>query len=395
MKQQLKTHITSPPQDLTLNRGSVALEPSLASRSSVSSANDYSATIFSSSKTILELGIAARLLAEQDDPMLTPEFFLASLSVGWRPKVVCVYSPRGVVGILYAKERVIWGIPTGIVYADGSLSGALVANPLHKQNALRVAIETLLTSPGIRGVRLRVPQHSLELDAAREMNEFRSPNARYESSEYHDSPVWKHHAHLPLADTYDRFLDGLGSKTRRNFRHYRRRFETSGHKFIERLSMDELRSATLDLIPKSEFTSGWQQLDFEAPLVTVAAANRPLAIGLKHQNGEWLGVLGGWFTPNGAVLRIQLNNERDFGSDSLSLVLRGFLIELLINQGLRELVIWSDTGPPLSRYVSYVPTVGIRFDVPKYTWRIAGWFVSAVLPILPRRLAAAAQWVVA
>jgi hypothetical protein len=198
-----------------------------------------------------------------------------------------------------------------------------------------------------------------------------------------------------LADTYDRFLDGLGSKTRRNFRHYRRRFETSGHHFIERLSMDELRAATLDLIPKSEFTSRWQQLDFEVPLETVAAANRPLAIGLKHQNGEWLGVLGGWFTPSGAVLRIQLNNERDFGSESLSLVLRGYLIELLIRQGLQELVIWSDTGPPLSRYVSYVPTVGIRFDVPKYSWRIAGWFISAIMPVLPKRLAAAAQWVIA
>jgi hypothetical protein len=394
MKQQLKTQVPPKPE-LTLRPGSLAPEPSLASHSTVSSANDYSAIIMSSSKTILELGIAARLLAEQDDPMLTPEFFLASLSVGWRPRVVCVYNSRGVVGILYAKERVIWGIPTGIVYADGSLSGALVASPLHKQNSLRVAIETLLASPGIRGVRLRVPQHSLELDAAREMNDFRSPNAHYESSEYHDSPVWKHHAHLPLANTYDQFLDGLGSKTRRNFRHYRRRFETSGHQFIERLSMEELHSATLDLIPKSEFTSRWQQLDFEAPLDTVAAANRPLAIGLKHQNGEWLGVLGGWFTPSGAVLRIQLNNERDFGSESLSLVLRGYLIELLIRQRLQELVIWSDTGPPLSRYVSYVPTVGIRFDVPKYSWRVAVWMISAIMPVLPKRLAAAAQWVIA
>jgi hypothetical protein len=395
MKPQLNTLVLAKPQELTLNRGSLALESSFASHPTASATNDYSGVILSSSTGILQLGSVARRLAQQDDPMLTPEFFLASLSVGWRPRVVSVCNPRGVIGILYAKERVIWGIPTGIVYADGSLSGTLVANPLQKQNALRVAIETLLASPGIRGVRLRVPQQSAELDAAREMIDTRSPNARYNSSEYHDSPLWKHHAHLPLAGTYDQFLDGLGSKTRRNFRHYRRRFETSGHTFVERLSMDELHSATLDLIPKSEFTSRWQQLDFGMPLDTVAAANRPLAIGLRHQNGEWLGVLGGWFTPSGAVLRIQLNNERDFASDSLSLVLRGYLIELLIRQGLQELVIWSDTGPPLSRYVSYVPTVGIRFDVPTYSWRVAARFISAIMPVLPKRLAAAARWVIA
>jgi hypothetical protein len=332
---------------------------------------------------------------QQDDPMLTPEFFLASLSRGWRPRVVAVYNGRDVVGIMYTKERVISGIPTGIVYADGNMGGTLVANLLHQQNAFRVAIETLLASPGIRGVRLRVLPHSAELDAAREMNDSRSPNAHYYSSEYHNSPLWKYDAHLPLPDTYDQFLEGLGGTTRRNFRHSRRRFETSGHSFIERLSMNELRSATLDLIPKSEFTSRWQQQEFEVPLDMVAAANRPLAIGLKHHSGEWLSVIGGWYRPRGAVLRIQLNNERDFGSDSLSIVLRAYLIELLIRQGLEELVIWSETGPPLSRYVSYVPTVGVRFDVPTYSWRLAALFISAIMPLLPRRLAAAAQWVIA
>jgi len=126
----------------------------------------------------------------------------------------------------------------------------------------------------------------------------------------------------------------------------------------------------------------------------VAAARRPLAIGLKHHNGEWLSVIGGWYKPHGAVLFLQHNNNRDFGPYSLSVVLRAYLIESLIRERLNELVMWADTGPPLSRYVTYTPTIGVHLDVPTYVWRVARGFISTVGPWLPRRLASAAQWVV-
>src|SRR6266403_33364 len=188
-------------------------------------------------------------------------------------------------------------------------------------------------------------------------------------------------------------LEGLGSTTRHNFRYYRRRFEASGHRFIARLSMEELRSVALDLFPKSKFTAQRQPMNIQSDLNMVAAASQPLAIGLRHRGGEWLSVIGGWYRPGGAVLCFQCNNEGDFGPDSLSVVLRAYLIELLILQGREELVIWGDTGPPLSRYVSDVPTIGVRLDVPTYWWRAARLFVSRVGPRLPRRLAAAAQWI--
>src|SRR4029077_6642516 len=117
----------------------------------------------------------------------------------------------------------------------------------HQENAFRVAIETLLESPDVRGVRLRVPPGSRELDALRKLVGSKSINAQYSSVLHNDSPLWKYHAHLPLADNYDQFLKRLVSTTRHNFRYCRRRFEASGHKFIELLSIDELRSAVLDL----------------------------------------------------------------------------------------------------------------------------------------------------
>jgi hypothetical protein len=342
---------------------------------------------------IRQLKNAARRLMQQDDPMLDPEFFLASLTKGWAPRVVAVHKSGDLVGIVYGRERIISGVPTGIVYADGSLGGMFLGNPADQQDAIRAAMETLFAFPRIRGVRLRVLRCSRELEAIRQLVASRSLDVQYSPLEHDDSPLWKYHAHLALDDTYDQFLKRLGSTTRHNFRYYRRRFEAAGHTFIEHLSVEELRSVALELGPKSKYASPVRQMFIERDLKVVAATRRPLAVGLKHHSGEWLSVIGGWYRPEGAVLCFQCNNELDFGGDSLSIVLRAYLIELLIRQGLKELVIWADTRPPLSRYVSYAPTIGIRLDIPTFSWRVARSLISTVTPHLPKRLAAAAQWI--
>jgi hypothetical protein len=356
-------------------------------------AGGYSGVLLSSAAKIRELKEVASQLARHFEPLLDPELFLSSVSQGWAPKVVLVHTGRDVAGILYAKERVISGIRTGVVYADGSLDGMLLATERHRQDALRVALETLLSSPGIRGVRLRLLRGGGDLDAIGQLAVSRSLDVQYSLIEHDVSPLWKYHAHLPLADTYDRFLGRLGSTTRRNFRHYRRRFEASGHQFIDRLSLDELRSAALELASKSKLVTAWRQTEIENGLKMVVAAGQPLAMGLKHRDGEWLSVIGGWYRPRGAVLCLQCNNDSDFAPDSLSIVLRAYLIESLIGQSLEEMVMWADTRPPLSRYVSYAPAVGVRLDLPTCSWRVARLLISTAKPLLPKRLAAVAQWI--
>jgi hypothetical protein len=355
--------------------------------------NNFSGVVLSSNAEIRRLRELARPLIQGDDATLDPEFFLASMTKGWRPRVVAVYSAGAIVGIMYTKERVISGIPTGIVYGDGSLGGMLLSNPVHQQSVFRVATELLLASPRIRGARLRILKFSREFDTIRQLIASRSVDGHCSPIGHNDSPLWKYHAHLQLTDTYEQFLEGLGSTTRHNFRYYRRRFEAAGNSFIENLSTHELRSVALDLRPKSKFTAQLRLADFERSLNMVTAARRPLAVGLKHRDGKWLSVLGGWYRPGGAVLRFQCNHDRDFDGDSLSTVLRAYLIEHLIQQGLKELVIWGDTGPPLSRYVSYPPTIGVRLDVPTISWRLARLCMSKVGPRLPRRLASAVRWV--
>ena len=358
-----------------------------------SSTNNFSGVVLSSSAEIRRLGEVARPLIQKDEAMLDPQFFLASMTKGWGPRVVAVYNAGDLVGIMYTKERVISGIPTGIVYGDGSLGGILLSNPVHQQSAFRVATEMLLASPGIRGLRLLVLRSSGEYDAVRQLIASRSVDGGCSSVENNYAPLWKIHDHLPLTATYEQFLEGLGSTTRHNFRYYRRRFEASGNTFMEILSMDEFRAVARELRPKSKFTAQSALADFENCLDMVTATRRPLAVGLKHRDGKWLSVLGGWYRPGGAVLRFQCNYDVDFNADSLSTVLRAYLIEHLIRLGLKELVIWGGTRAPLSRYVSNPPTIGVRLDVPSFAWRAARMCMAKVGPHLPRRLASAVRWI--
>jgi len=328
----------------------------------------------------------------QPDAIINPRFFLASVSKGWKPRVVAVSRAGALVGVMYAKERVISGVPTGVVYADGSLDDIFLAGPEHREDAFCVAVETLLACSRIRGVRLRLLRGSSELAAIRRLVASRPIDSRYFRIKYRALDLWKFHAHLELPESYEQFLARLGGTARHNFRYYRRRFEKAGHRLVQNLSLEELRVAATSLAEKSKFAEVPQPNEFEGMLRMMEATGRPLAIGLRHHNGEWLSVIGGWYRPDGAVLLFQMNNDRDFSRDSLSVVLRGFLIEALISQGLKEFVIWADTGPPLSRYVTYRPTIGVHLDRPTFAWRTARFFLSRGRPWMPKRLAWAAQW---
>jgi hypothetical protein len=317
------------------------------------------------------------------DIMFEPAFYLASLTEGWVPRVVVVRRGSELAGIVYAKERVLSGRRLGIVYADLTFGSILVGDPLESADTFRVALATLLGYPGIRGVRLRVRRHSPELAAVRELLALTRLDAHF--SRVND------HAVLSLPRTYEQLLLNFGTTTRHNFRYYRRRCEAAGHVYVDNVPLHDLRSAACDLeatcgkpIPRGSVDR----------LVNMAAtAERPLAVGLRHRNGDLLSVICGVYRQTAGVLLLQLNNDRDFGEFSLSTVLRGYLIESLIQQRMDEFVIWAGTGPPLSRYVKYIPTLGIHLDSPSYLWRLLRISVSKFGPLLPEKLRPDARWV--
>jgi hypothetical protein len=343
----------------------------------------YSAVVLSSVAEIQSLQPLVRRSLLQNDIMLDPEFFLASVSEGWAPRVVAVRHGNELAGVVCAKERILRGPRLGVVYADLTFGSTLLGDPLEQQDTFLIALETLLASAGTRGVRLRVRRRSPELAAVRKL----LASSRLD---VHFSRV-KDHASLSLPGTYEQLLLSFGYTTRHNFRYYRRRFETAGHVYLDKLSLDELRLAAFYLEQKCSKPS--QPHSIDRLLKMTAAADRPLAVGLKHRNGEWLSIIGGVYRPAAGVLLLQLNNDREFPRDSLSVVLRGYLIESLIQQGMKEFIIWAGTAPPLSRYVTQIPTLGIYLDSPEYKWRFVRGLVSKFGPWLPRQLKQDASWI--
>jgi len=194
-----------------------------------------------------------------------------------------------------------------------------------------------------------------------------------------------------LPDTYEELLMSLGPTTRRNFRYYRRRFESAGHVYLENLSLDELRSAAFQLDPKSKIPSRPHSID--RFLKMTASAERPLAAGLKHRNGEWLSIICGVYRPAAGMILMQLNNDREFPKESLSVVLRGYVIESLINQGMKTLDFWASTTRPLSRYARKIPTLGIYLDSPECLWRMVRGVVSKLGPWLPGEIEQQVLWI--
>jgi len=350
---------------------------------SPSAIKGYSAVVLSSVAEIQSLQPLVRGSLPQNDILLDPEFFLASVAEGWAPRVVAVSHGSELAGVVYARERILRGRRLGIVYADLTFGSILFGDPLEQQDTFLIALETLLASAGIRGMRLRVRRRSPELAAVRK-------HLASSRLDVHFARV-KGHASLSLPSTYEQLLLSFGYTTRHNFRYYRRRFETAGHVYLDNLSLDELRSAAFYLEPKCSIPSRPHSTD--RLLKMMATADRPLAVGLKHRNGEWLSIIGGVYRPGAGVLLLQLNNDREFPRASLSVVLRGYLIESLIHEGRKEFIIWGGTGGPLFRYVTYIPTLVIYLDSREYKWRLVRTLVSRFGPWLPRQLKLNARWI--
>jgi hypothetical protein len=234
-----------------------------------------------------------------------------------------------------------------------------------------VALETLVASPGTRGIPLIVPRRSSpELAAIRKL--LASRFLDFDDSEGHAVPS--------LPGTYEQLLRSFNRATRHNFQYYRRRFETAGHVYLDNLSMAELCAAAFYLGPKCSKVKPPGSID--RILNLAAKADRPLAVGLRHRNGERLSIICGVYKLAAGVLLLQLNNDRDFPRDSLSVVLRAYLIESLIHQGMKELIIWNGSSSFLNLYVTYMYTLEIGLDSPDYTWRVVRrlkhWFPRQV-----------------
>jgi hypothetical protein len=346
----------------------------------------YTADVLSSPADIGQLEACVHRLMPERDDAVEPRFFLASLSEEWTPRVVVVRRANAIVGIVYTKERRVRGFSTGIVYGDGRLGNLAVAEAADREEVIVVALASLFKLPHVRGVRLAIPVADVEARAVARAQPMVPFDLGYSPSSPFDT-----HARLALPAGYEEFLGRLGSRTRRNFRYYRRRFEDGGHVYVDDVSPQDIVRAASDLRPKCRIPTA--QREIERALNLLKTTSRPWIAGLKHRDGTWLSVAAGWFSGTRAIMFFQLNDDRDHDDSSLSVVLRGRLIETLIRGGTPELVFWSGTAAPLSRYVEPIPVMSVYLDTPALGWRLLRSMIEKAQPWMSPRMAADARWI--
>lgn len=314
-----------------------------------------------------------------------PRFFCASVDEAlWIPLILVVSLGGSTVGLVYAKERKLARIPTGLIYADATLEAMVVADPVHRKAVLDTALHQLLNRRRTLGLRVVVSPEGFEHRVIKDVLDS-------ERVDIHQTAV-ENHCVLDLGSDYEEFLSKLGKKTRRNFRYYRRRFEEFGV-YVDQVAPAEFERVAYKLLEKSVVGAAGNGV--ERALKILAAVKNPLMAGLRHQNGELVSIVGGWYESDRAVMFFQMNDDRDFASSALSTVLRGYLIEDLIARNIPHLLFWAGIGSPLLRHCWFVPAACIHLDVPTFGWRtvrrLASW-ASNFLP-LPSRNRVFLRWV--
>jgi len=339
--------------------------------------------IYSSAEDISRLSDRVQHLVRGRDT-LDPRFYLASISRNsWSPKIVVVFRGQDVAGAVYAKERTIGGIPTGLIFIDTALDTLLTDDSLSREQLFEKAIQRLLANWRIRGLRLFIPPDGAEHRAAESVIKSRSLDGSCAAA--------NNHVFLRLPASYESFLGQFGKHTRRNFRYYRRAFVEAGGEYMGDMTLEEFRRAALRLGSKDVVGANAEGLN--RALNMLAAVKRPLLTGLRI-DGKYVSVLGGWHEPDRTTVFLQLNDDRDYAKLSLSVVLRACLVEELIGREVPILLFWAGVGDPYLRQCEDVSAICVCIDRSSFSWRTIRRLVGRALAWAPKPVAYHLRWIV-
>jgi hypothetical protein len=344
----------------------------------------YSTEIVHSADEFYRLSQELRHLIAARTSTCDPRFFFASVQQNiWTPLAVVVSCAGSRVGVVFAKERKVAGVPLGLIYGDATLDAMVVADPIDREFVLEAGLQALIDRRGSRGLRLLIPSAGIEDEVIRRFLDSRPLDV--------NRITFEHHCVLELGPSYDVFLEKLSKKTRRNFRYYRRRFEALGWSYVENVPPAEFKGAAFNLLQKG--VVGADRNGINRALGMIATVEKPIMVGLRDQNGEWLSILGGWYEDDCGIVFLQMNNDRDYPQSALYLVLRAYLIETMIAAKIPNMLFWDGVGAPLRRYCRLPASTYVYLDIPSFGWRTLRRLIGWTGRFLPAYLRNMANWV--
>jgi hypothetical protein len=303
-----------------------------------------------------------RLRCDRHDDVSTDiDYFLSYKAPrNGRPVVVTFRAESQLAAaVLFHQVRFAW-VGSGLCCGGDSAGDGLVIAPAAEGEAfLRRAIEELVNvQKKFHTIRVRVKS-----SRTAPLVDFETPGLR---SKFVERTV-KHR--LTLAESYPDMLAGFGLRTRRSLRTKRRQLEDSLRPdFFPGLAPEQAFEAICYLRQRASLPSRsmWY---FEGRRKILHAHPDAFAMGLKAHDGTWLSILCGWRRNGTTYIDVQLNHS-SFVRESVSAVMRAFLLEYEISIGQKSIVFVGGCSALLERYCSpHEPIV----DLVVTRFSLRGW----------------------
>jgi len=319
----------------------------LALGSAAPSAAQYSTDLFIGVEQILSIKQELEQLRlrchQQDDVTTDIDYFLTSKDPqNRRPIVVIFRAESALVAAAFFHQVCFVGVGSGLACAGDPMGdGLLIAPAQERETFLRCAIEELVNvQKKFHTVRLRVKTSRPSL-----LVDFEAPGLR---NKFIERTV-QHR--LVLTETYEEMLASFGLRTRRSLRAKRRQLENNLRPdFFPGIAAEEAFEAMCFLRAKSSMParSMWY---FEGLRKMLHTREDAFAMGLRSKDGTWLSVLSGWRRNGTTYIDVQLNHST-YMRESLSAVMRAFLLEYEISVGQKYIVFVGGCSALLERYCS-------------------------------------------
>jgi hypothetical protein len=316
----------------------------------------------------------ARSIDEPANATQSPDYFLARTSPQHHPKVVSCYDGGALIGVLYAYEVVARGIRTGFIFGgDETGRGLVLARPALESDIVARSCEQLLAS-GMHALRFNWRVREEPLIAAPALA---SKGVKMWCCSRQREGDW-----LVLEPAYEQFLKRLGSHTRRNMRLYRRKADEMGYCYIPRLSLREYQAAVVDLNVRVDYPTDHGRDERDSRFFDLFP--NAIRAGIRDRYGRFLALIAG--VVYGGVLHVLTQfNDVTQSTLSISLVLRGHLIEDLIGHGFTAIHFVNGVSAMLGRSCEPALLRTLSIDRRSHPAGVLKWGCSRLAGALDRR----------
>lgn len=288
---------------------------------------------------LAEIRHLRRECGQEDDLTVDPEYFIAANTLADRKcAAVLIRRDRKLEACVLFYEHCKFGVGLGLLRGGDYIGESLIVGPeVLRVHYAHLASLALLKRWGIHGVSLSI---KAPLASCIEIMGPASNHRRFSGSEVRHK--------LPLKDTYEGMLASLGPRTRRSLAGKRQQLEKSTSvKFVPVLEPDQALEVMLGLEAKTMP----QRIKpfFHARYGLLRTHSGFFSMGMRLPEGPWLSLVSGWRRSGVTYVDIQMN-DMHYKKESISAVMRAFLLEYEIGLGQKMLNFVGGSSLLLRRY---------------------------------------------